>query len=104
MGAAPKITIQCDMPWETRQAKNVFGRIVGSDPKMRDQTIVIEGYYEWAIDDQAAKTLKAGDTFYEPTGCLHRVSKNPGNTKTRVLAVVLHAHDTKQISTPEPKK
>jgi len=65
---------------------------------------VIEGYYEWAIDDQAAKTLKAGDTFYEPTGCLHRVSKNPGNTKTRVLAVVLHAHDTKQISTPEPKK
>jgi len=63
---------------------------------------VIEGAYEWAIDDQAAKTLKAGDTFYEPTGCLHRVSKNPGNTKTRVLAVVLHAHDTKQISTPEP--
>ena len=65
---------------------------------------VIEGAYEWAIDDQAAKTLKAGDTFYEPTGCLHRVSKNPGNTKTRVLAVVLHPHDTKQISTPEPNK
>ena len=30
-----------------------------------------------------AKTLKAGDSFYEPTGCLHRVSKNPGKTKTR---------------------
>jgi quercetin dioxygenase-like cupin family protein len=65
---------------------------------------VIEGEYEWAIDDQAAKTLKAGDTFYEPTGCLHRVSKNPGNTKTRVLAVVLHPDDTKQLSTPEPRK
>jgi quercetin dioxygenase-like cupin family protein len=65
---------------------------------------VIEGEYEWAIDDQAAKTLKPGDTFYEPTGCLHRVSRNPGNTKTRVLAVILHAHDSKQISTPEPKK
>ena len=65
---------------------------------------VIEGEYEWAIDDQTAKTLKAGDTFYEPTGCLHRVSKNPGKTKTRVLAVVLHSHDTKQLSTPEPKK
>ena len=65
---------------------------------------VIEGAYEWAIDDQAAKTLKAGDTFYEPTGCLHRVSKNPGNARTRVLAVLLHPHDTKQISTPEPKK
>ena len=65
---------------------------------------VIEGTYEWAIDDQAAKTLKAGDTFYEPTGCLHRVSKNPGNARTRVLAVLLHPYDTKQISTPEPKK
>jgi len=65
---------------------------------------VIEGEYEWAIDDQAAKTLKAGDTFYEPTGCLHRVSKNPGNTRTRVLAVVLHPHDIMQLSRPEPKK
>jgi quercetin dioxygenase-like cupin family protein len=63
---------------------------------------VIEGAYEWAIDDRPAKTLKAGDTFYEPTGCLHRVSKNPGTTKTRVLAVVLHPQDAKQISTPEP--
>src|SRR5215203_5238759 len=34
---------------------------------------VIEGEYEWAIDDSPAKTLKAGDTFYEPAGCLHRV-------------------------------
>jgi quercetin dioxygenase-like cupin family protein len=64
---------------------------------------VIEGEYEWAIDDQAAKTLKAGDTFYEPTGCLHRVSKNPGNIKTRVLAVLLHAHDSKRLSVPELK-
>jgi quercetin dioxygenase-like cupin family protein len=65
---------------------------------------VLEGTYEWAINDQAAKTLKAGDTFYEPTGCVHRVSKNPGNTKTRVLAVILHPQDSKQISTPESKK
>ena len=65
---------------------------------------VLEGEYAWAIDDQPAQTLKAGDTFYEPTGCLHRVSKNPGTTKTRVLAVVLHPHDAKQITVPEPKQ
>src|SRR5581483_7870564 len=65
---------------------------------------VIEGTYEWAIDDRAARTLKAGDTFYEPTGCLHRVSKNPGATRTRVLAVVVHPRDAKQISAPEPGK
>lgn len=57
---------------------------------------VIEGEYEWAIDDQPAKILKAGDTFYEPTRCLHLVSKNASKTgKTRVLAVVLHPEDVK---------
>ena len=66
---------------------------------------VLEGEYEWAIDDNPAKTLKAGDTFYEPTGCLHRVSRNPSKKgKTRVLAVVLHPRDARQITIPEPKK
>jgi quercetin dioxygenase-like cupin family protein len=64
---------------------------------------VIEGEYEWAIDDQPAKVLKAGDTFYEPTGCLHRVSKNPGKVKTRVLAWVLHPRDAKDLVIPEKK-
>lgn len=65
---------------------------------------IIEGEYEWAIDDQPAKTLKAGDTFYEPGGCLHRVSKNASKTeKARVLAVVLHPEDAKEIVIPEKK-
>ena len=66
---------------------------------------VLEGEYEFAIDDQPAKVLKAGETFYEPTGCLHRVSKNPAaKGNTRVLAVVLHPRDARQITIPEPKK
>ena len=66
---------------------------------------VLEGEYEWAIDDQPAKTLKTGDTFYEPTGCLHRVSRNPAaKGNTRVLAVVLHPRDARQITIPESKK
>jgi quercetin dioxygenase-like cupin family protein len=66
---------------------------------------VLEGEYEWAIDDNPAKILKAGDTFYEPTGCLHRVSKNPSKEgKTRILAVVLHPADVKDIVIPEKDK
>ena len=66
---------------------------------------VLEGEYEWAIDDQPSKVFKAGETFYEPTGCLHRVSKNPAaKGNTRVLAVVLHPRGAKQIAIPEPKK
>ena len=58
---------------------------------------VIEGEYEWAIDDQPAKVLKAGETFYEPTGCLHRVSRSPAGAtgKARVLAILLQPRDAK---------
>lgn len=67
---------------------------------------ILEGEYEWAIDDQPAKVFKAGETFYEPGGCLHRVSRSPAGAKgkTRVLAVMLHPRDAKQLSVPEPKK
>ena len=65
---------------------------------------VVEGEYELGIDDQPYRVIKAGETFYEPTGCLHRVSKNPGKVKTRLIAVVLHPREAKQIAVPEPKK
>ena len=66
---------------------------------------VLEGEYEWAIDDQPAKVLKAGETFYEPAGCLHRVSRNPAaKGKTRLLAWVIHPRDAKDLVIPEPKR
>jgi hypothetical protein len=40
---------------------------------------------------QLPRTPKVGDTFYEPTGCLRCVSRNPSKEgKTRILSVVLH--------------
>ena len=66
---------------------------------------VLEGEYEHAIDDEPAKTYKAGDTFYEPSGCVHRVARNPSEkTRTRLLAVVLHSRDTKEVTVPEKGK
>ena len=66
---------------------------------------VLEGEYEWAIDDNPAKVLKAGDTFYEPAGCLHRVSRNPAaKGKTWLLAWVIHPRDAKDLVIPEPKR
>lgn len=66
---------------------------------------VLEGEYEWAIDDNPTKVLKVGDTFYEPTGCLHRVSRNPSKTgKTRIVAMVLHPANVEDIVIPEKAK
>src|SRR5688572_15142669 len=62
---------------------------------------VLEGEYEHAIDDEPVKTYKAGDTFYEPSGCVHRVARNPSNkSKTRLLAVILHSRDAKEVTLP----
>jgi quercetin dioxygenase-like cupin family protein len=70
-----------------------------------DFVYVLEGEYELGVDDQPTKSFKAGETFYEPTGCLHRVSKNPSaKGKTRLIAVVLHPRDAKEIAIPEKTK
>jgi hypothetical protein len=55
---------------------------------------------------RTAKTFKLfPDSPYEPTGCLHRVSRNPSKEgKTRILAVVLHPADVKDIVIPEKDK
>ena len=66
---------------------------------------VLEGEYEHALDDEPVKKYKAGDTFYEPSGSLHRVARNPsGKTRTRLLAVILHSRDTKETILPEKGK
>jgi quercetin dioxygenase-like cupin family protein len=66
---------------------------------------VLEGEYEHAIDDEPVKTYKAGDTFYEPSGCLHRVARNPNSTtKTRLLAVILHPRHAKEVTVQEKSK
>src|SRR5215471_11997274 len=66
---------------------------------------VLEGEYEHALDDEPLKKYKAGDTFYEPSGSVHRVARNPsGKTRTRLLAVILHSRDTKETTLPEKGK
>ena len=66
---------------------------------------VLEGEYEHAMDDDPVKTYKAGETFYEPSGCVHRVTRNPSKAaKTRLLAVILHPRDAKEFTVPEKEK
>ena len=96
-GKEAKVTFQ-EVAWEAGQADMPHrhtGPVFG---------YVLEGQFESALDDQPAKVFKAGETFYEPTGSLHRVSKNASKGKTRVLAVVLHPRDAKEVTIFEPTK
>lgn len=66
---------------------------------------VLEGEYEHALDEEPVKKYKTGETFYEPSGSVHRVARNPSKTaKTRLLAVILHPRDAKEVTVPEKSK
>ena len=63
---------------------------------------VLEGEYEHAMDGEPVKTYKAGETFYEPAGVVHRVARNPSaKSTTRLLAVILHPRDVKEVTIRE---
>jgi quercetin dioxygenase-like cupin family protein len=59
---------------------------------------VIEGTYEFAINGEPSRTLKAGDTFYEPPGAVHSTSRNPSTDKRAKILVFMVA-DQKNPST-----
>jgi quercetin dioxygenase-like cupin family protein len=59
---------------------------------------IVDGIYEWKIDDGPVKTFKPGEAFYEPPGALHAVSRNASPTSRAKLLVFMVA-DAKQPST-----
>jgi quercetin dioxygenase-like cupin family protein len=59
---------------------------------------VIEGSYEFGINGEPPRTLKAGDTFYEPPSALHSASRNP-SADQRLKIVVFMVADQKNPST-----
>jgi quercetin dioxygenase-like cupin family protein len=62
---------------------------------------VVEGTYELGVDDKSTKIYKAGETFNEPSGSLHRVSRNPASTgNTKLIAVILHPRSARELVTP----
>jgi quercetin dioxygenase-like cupin family protein len=66
---------------------------------------VLEGEYEHAMEGEPVKTYKAGETFYEPSGVVHRVARNPSaKSPTRLLAVILHPRDAKEVTIREKAK
>jgi quercetin dioxygenase-like cupin family protein len=59
---------------------------------------VLEGTYEFAIDRQPPRLLKAGDTFYEPPGAVHSTSRNP-SADQRLNILVFMVAEQKNPST-----
>jgi len=63
---------------------------------------VVQGQYELGINGGPTKILKAGDTFYEPPGALHSVSKNASATEQLKIVVFMVADASKPSTVNEP--
>lgn len=62
---------------------------------------VVEGRYELGVDNGPTRILKAGDTFYEPPGALHSVSKNASPDEPLKIVVFMVADQSKPSTVPE---
>lgn len=45
-GMPPTLKLTCNMPWKTRTCRNFTGIIPGTDPKLKDQIIVVQSYFD----------------------------------------------------------
>lgn len=62
---------------------------------------VLEGTFEFQVNDGPLQTLHAGEAFYEPARALHQVSRNASKTEpARILAYMLIGAEDKQLVLP----
>lgn len=62
---------------------------------------VLEGTYEVQVDEGPVRQLKAGESFYEPPGSLHAVSRNPSKDQPVRYLVIQVGDPTKPRTVPK---
>jgi len=62
---------------------------------------VLEGTYEVKIDNGPVRQLKAGESFYEPPGALHAVSRNPSPDRPLRYMIIQVGDPTKPRTVPQ---
>ena len=62
---------------------------------------VLEGSYRIKVGDGAEQVLNKGDTFYEPPGALHAVSRNASDSAPAKVLAVIVAESGKPTTVPE---
>ena len=62
---------------------------------------ILEGTYEVKIDDGPARTLKAGEVFYEYPNALHAISRNPSTTEKLKYLIIQVSDPSKPATVPE---
>lgn len=63
---------------------------------------VVSGAVETQVNDEPVRTVRAGESFYEPPGARHVVSRNASKTApAKLLAVFVVDNDDRPLTTPD---
>jgi len=62
---------------------------------------VLEGTYEFKVDEEPVRQLKAGEVFYERPNALHAVLRNPSATEKVKYLIIQVADPSKAATVPE---
>jgi quercetin dioxygenase-like cupin family protein len=68
------------------------------------EDIIVEGAYEWKIDDEPTRVFKPGEAFYERPGVLHAVSRNASTSDRAKLVVFMVADQSQPSTVVEPER
>ena len=62
---------------------------------------IVSGAIESQVNDGPKRVYRAGESFYEPPGSSHPVSRNASKTEpAKLLAVIVRDTDDKALTTP----
>ncbi len=77
----------------------------GSSPPHRHPGSVIvhvlEGEFQSAINDEDVVTYRAGESWHEPVGAVHRVAMNASGEPAVLLAILLHSEGDELVQPVE---
>ena len=62
---------------------------------------VLSGEVESAIDDETSRVYRAGESWYESPGSIHRVSRNASKTKPAKLLAIFIGTPGEELTTAE---
>jgi len=83
------------------RARSRRGRRSHRHPGSHTFGYVLEGTYEVKVNDGPLQKLGPGETFYEPPGALHAVSRNGSSTQVVKYLVISVSDPTKPALVPE---
>ena len=92
------VTIFGRMDWERRPAWNILGEIAGSDPKLKDELVVVHAYYDGiSVVPALAPSAEAAAGIAALLELGRFLRENPPARSVILLATSAHFHDTQGI-------